>query len=120
MEANNMAETKIVESTPAAAQEAQVKYHITPTHYLEFDDDGKEWTLEIHLPGVAKENIKFKALPDAYFLEARREVALYSVSEYFPFDVDVSSISGKYNDGLLIVKGKVKDPLAEAVNIKLD
>jgi len=120
MEANNMAETKIVESTPAAAQEAQVKYHITPTHYLEFDDDGKEWTLEIHLPGVAKENIKFKALPDAYFLEARREVALYSVSEYFPFDVDVSSISGKYSDGLLIVKGKIKDPLAEAVNIKLD
>jgi len=116
-----MSESKaLINTKPEAAQEAQIKYQITPTHYMSFDSENNEWELEVHLPGVAKENVKFKTLSDAYFLEARRDTALYSVSEYFPFDVDVASIQAKYENGLLVVKGKIKDPLAEAVNITLN
>jgi len=102
-----------------AAKEAQFKYRITPTHYLTYDAEKGEWELEVHLPGIAKENLKFKVLSDAYFLEATRDQAIYEVSDYFPFEINVGSVSGKYENGLLLVKGTFKDEFADAHDVKI-
>ena len=75
--------------------------------------------IEIHLPGVEKSEIKLKFLKDAYIMEARRGKALYKLSEYVPFEIDKDSISANYENGLLEISGKIKDPMAEAVDIAL-
>jgi len=95
------------------------KYHIHPTRYFNYDTDSHEWNLEIHLPGVNKADIKLKMLPDMYELNAKRDAALYHLQECFPFDIDVNSIKSSYENGLLYINGKIKDPLAEAHEIKL-
>jgi HSP20 family molecular chaperone IbpA len=109
------------ETTPQESSEApKIKYRIHPTHHLDYDCCGIDWSLEIHLPGVKSEDIDFKVLKESYILEARREVALYTLSGYFPFVADVKSVKGSYENGLLTIKGKVLDPLAEAVELKIE
>ena len=108
------------EAPQETKESPKIKYRIQPTHHLEFDCCGTDWSLEIHLPGVKAEDIDFKVLKQAYLLEARREIALYSLSGYFPFEADVKSVKGTYENGLLTIRGKVLDPLAEAYSIKID
>ncbi|MCF2139288.1 MAG: Hsp20/alpha crystallin family protein [Candidatus Lokiarchaeota archaeon] len=101
-------------------EESKIKYRIRPTRYINYDCVDNSWEMEFHLPGVAKENVKFKILKDAYSLEATRDQALYHTSEYLPFEIDLDSVKAEYNNGLLYVSGKIKDPMADAVEIKLD
>lgn len=100
-------------------KESQIKYHIRPSQYLDYDYETSEFTLEIHLPGIAKSDIKIKFLEDAYSIEGRRDEALYSVSDYLPFDINVKSIKAEYDNGLLRITGKIKNPLDEAYDIKI-
>ena len=89
----------------------EFKYLIRPTHYMNYDAESKKWELEIHLPGINKENIEFKLLNDKYFLKATRDQAIYSVNENFPFEIKIDSVKGEYKDGLLKVNGDILDPL---------
>jgi len=100
-------------------KESTIQYHIRPSHYLDYDYDTSEFSLEIHIPGVAKSDIKIKFLEDAYSIEGRRDTALYSVAEYLPFDINVKSIKADYDNGLLRITGKIKNPLDEAYDIKI-
>jgi len=100
-------------------KESTIQYHIRPSHYLDYDYDTNEFTLEVHIPGVAKSDIKIKFLQDAYSVEATRQNALYAVSEYLPFEVKVKSIKADYDNGLLRITGKIKDLLDEAYDIKI-
>ncbi|MHA1767797.1 MAG: Hsp20/alpha crystallin family protein [Promethearchaeota archaeon] len=101
-------------------KEEKIKYRIRPTRYFSFDAEKKEWELEIHLPGVKKADIKFRVLPNLYDLKAQRGEALYSLTQYFPWDIDTNSVKANYENGLLIVNGKIRDPMADAVSIKLE
>ncbi len=100
-------------------KEPEIRYRIRPTRYVNYDCANKSWDLEFHLPGVKKEDIDLKFINNAYRIKARRDQALYQASEYLPFDINEESIEAKYNNGLLYVKGKIKDPMEEAVEIKL-
>ena len=115
-----MAETQAVENVnhelPA---ENKIKYRIRPRRYFDYSCKDKTWELEIHLPGVKKSEIKLKFLNEGYVMEARRGQALYRLSEYVPFEIDKDSISADYENGLLEIQGKIKDPMAEAVEINL-
>ena len=95
------------------------KYYIRPTRYINYDSDKKEWEIEVHLPGIKKENIDLRVLKDMYVLRATRDQALYALTENFPFDVKVESVQGEYKDGLLRVKGSILDPMENAIEIKL-
>ncbi|MHA1775509.1 MAG: hypothetical protein DRO88_02955 [Promethearchaeia archaeon] len=117
-------EKEMVEKKEEVAEskksEEEIKYRIRPTRYLNYDCIENKWEMEFHLPGVPKENVKFKILNDAYSLEAKRDQALYHSSEYLPFEIDTDSVKAEYNNGLLYVSGKIKDPMADAVEIKLN
>lgn len=113
-----MSNSEIVEKKTEPVEETY-HYRINPTHYLRYDGETRDWDLEVHLPGVAKEHVKFKVLPDAFFLEATRDKAIYELSEYFPFEIDVGSVKGKYENGLLSITGKIKDAMDDATAIKI-
>ena len=102
-----------------ASEQPKLKYKIRPKRYINYDCADNTWEMEFHLPGVPKNQGKFKILKDAYSLEAVRDQALYTSNEYVPFEIDVNTVKAEYNDGLLYVSGKIKDPLADAVEIKL-
>lgn len=99
------------------------KYRITPRFYSQFNRKDKTLNFEIHLPGVQKEKVSLKVLPNLLHLEAPREMdestVVYTLSRYFPWEVDPESIDANCADGLLKFNVKIKDPLKEAVDIKL-
>ena len=115
-----MTESQAVEEvkheTPAVDE---IKYRIRPRRYFDYSCKEKTWEIEVQIPGVEKNNIKLKFLKDAYVLEAKRGKAIYKLSEYVPFEFDKDSISANYENGLLEISGKIKDPMAEAVDIKI-
>jgi len=99
--------------------ESQI-YRMMPHVYSDFDDANGEFSYEIHLAGVNKENVKFRVLPDLFDLQAKRdEQVVYSLIDYFPYEVDVDSVKASFDNGLLRFTGKVKDPMKDAVAIKL-
>ena len=101
-------------------QDDEIRYRIRPTRYLNYDCAENTWNMEFHLPGVDKNNIDLKFLNNAYALKARRDQALYHNSEYLPFEIDEKTIEADYSNGLLYVKGHIKDPMDDAVEIKLE
>jgi len=119
MEAKIMAVIENQSEKMEEKKETTIQYHIRPSHYLDYDYDTSEFTLEVHIPGVAKSDIKIKFLEDAFSIEARRDTALYSISEYLPFDINVKSIKADYDNGLLRITGHIKNPLDEAYDIKI-
>ncbi len=99
--------------------EDDIKYHIQPDHFIDFDAETNSWEMEVNLPGIKKDEVSLKILEDAFQLIARRDKAIYHLEDYFPFLVKPDSVEAKYENGLLHIKGKVKDPLEDAVEIKL-
>ncbi len=114
----------IEEKKTGAVAETKAKrddtwYEIRPTYYSNFDSDARQFECEIHLPGVKKEEVKLRVLPELFDVKARREHVLFTLTEYFPYELDVNSIQAKYENGLLQLKAKIRDPLADAVDIPL-
>ncbi len=99
--------------------EKGLKYKITPMSYFNVESSKREWNLEIHLPGVDKSKIKFRVLPNYFDLEAIRDNAHYSLSDHFPWEVDVDTVKGTYEEGLLYINGKIKNPMDDAYKIEL-
>ncbi len=94
-------------------------YQIRPTYYSNFNSDEREFECEIHLPGVKKDDVKLRVLPELFDVKAKREHVLFTLTEYFPCELDVNSIKAKYENGLLQLKAKIRDPLEDAVDIPL-
>lgn len=94
-------------------------YQIRPTYYSNFNSDQREFECEIHLPGVKKDDVKLRVLPELFDVKAKREHVLFTLTEYFPCELDVNSIQAKYENGLLQLKARIRDPLEDAVEIPL-
>lgn len=113
----------IVEKKSEAIQEnvdQEIRYRIRPKRYFNFDAEDKEWTLEVHLPGVEKSEIKLRVLPNLYDLKAYRGEVMYALTQYFPWNIETESVKADYQNGLLVVSGKIRDRMADSVSIKLE
>jgi HSP20 family protein len=112
------------ESKTSKKEEHLKTYRIHPTYYSDLDYDTRTISYEVHLPGVDKENVSLKVLPDLWNMEATRKEkksqAFYTLSRYFPYEVDPNSVKASYEHGLLKFTVTLKDPLADAVDIKLE
>ena len=101
-------------------EKLEIKYRICPTNYLNYNPQTKEWILEIHVPGVDKEKISLKVLPNRVIFEAQRDVAMYTLSRFFPWKIEVDSVKGTYENGLLNLTGLLADPMKNAVNLTIE
>ena len=116
--------TEVIEKPTASVipepEKPEIKYRICPTNYFNYNPKNKQWTLEIHVPGVNKDHISLKVLPNRVFFEAQRDVAMYTLSRFFPWKIDVDSVKGSYENGLLTLTGLLADPLKSAVLLKIE
>jgi len=113
-------ETKGNENLAEQPKEEEIFWRIRPYYSTDFDDETGEYSARVELPGVPKERVKLRVLPDLFDLRATREHTQYLLTEYFPYEMDPASIEAKYEHGLLLIKGKFKDPLDSAVEIHLE
>jgi len=114
-----MVEKEIKTDLAETGKEDDVFWRIRPYYSVDFDYDTGMYNARVELPGVPKEHVKLRVLPELFDVRATRQHTQYLLTEYFPYDVDPNSIEAKYEHGLLLIKGKFKDPLDDAVDIHL-
>lgn len=105
-------------------REEKTIYRIRPYYDMYFDRENGRFEYEVHLPGVPKENISLKVLPELFQLKAFREEsnsrAEYTTTKYFLYEVAKDSVDAKYENGLLKFSVRIKDPLEDAVDIQIE
>ena len=79
-------------------------YRVRPLFSSNLDVSTGEVTCEVQLPGVPKDNVKLRVLPELFDLKGTHAHVLYTLTEYFPFKINVDSLDAQYNDGLLRIK----------------
>ncbi|OLS12149.1 MAG: hypothetical protein RBG13Loki_4215 [Promethearchaeota archaeon CR_4] len=107
---------KVAEKT---GESEGVWYRIRPPFSSHFDYSTGEFTCEVQLPGVPKNRVKLRILPELFDLKGTCEHVLYTLTEYFPVKVNVDTLDVQYNHGLLRMKVQFLDPLAKAAEIVL-
>jgi len=107
-------------TTPdASGQENELYWRVRPFYSADFDPETGTYHARVELPGIPKEHVKLRVLPDLFDLRATSGHTQYILTEYFPYEMDVNSLEAKYEFGLLLIKGRFKDPLDSAVDIKV-
>lgn len=78
--------------------------------------------IQIALPGVKKEDIEIKALPEYFMLRAARENAnlVYNLDLEFGYKLEPEVHKATYEEGLLRVELKRYKPLDHAFDVKIE
>lgn len=92
---------------------------ISPDVCFDADEDPTKGTLEIALPGVKKEDIELKINEDSFSLSAVRGEIKYVASQTFCCPVVPEKAKAKYENGLLQIDLPFKDPMENAVTVKV-
>lgn len=91
-------------------------------YYVSADD--KQWTIEMPLPGMSKDNLKVDVEDNMLTIQATSTAKFKAVrnikkSWYIDENVDVSGISAKLENGLLIVSLPKVKPTKKSVAINV-
>lgn len=92
---------------------------VAPKVFAYPDEEHENLLVEVELPGVAKENIKFKLHEDSFYIHATKEGVEYATSYSICCPVKAEKADAKYADGLLSVKVPYKQPFGDAVEVKI-
>lgn len=92
---------------------------VAPKVFAYPDEEHENLLVEVELPGVAKENIKFKLHDDSFYIHATKEGVEYATSYSICCPVKADKADAKYADGLLSVKVPYKQPFEDAVEVKI-
>ncbi len=84
------------------------------------DDEHNEMHIEIELPGVKKEDIKFKLHEDSFYIHATKGDIEYLGSYAVCCPVKANEAKATYKEGLLIVDVPYKEPFEDAVEVKIE
>lgn len=101
----------------AKNEENKYHYHVTPRYSAWTDDD--KVILRVALPGVKKDNIEMKALPDLFMLRASRDDILYVLDLELNNSIVPEKTKVEYNEGLLRVEMLRENPLDKAYLVSI-
>jgi HSP20 family protein len=82
-------------------------------------DDGSKLNMEIHIPGVKKEDIKLKLMDDTFTLSAPRDDLEYVATGGFCCPIKTTAVNAIYNNGLLKIEAPFKDAMEGAVDVTI-
>jgi len=115
----------IVESKPNEVQnkaedsKSETYYRVFPDIFRKMDYAGRSVDIEISLPGVPKENITLKALPEFFHVEGKRDQVLYTAEYPWGAEVVPEKTTAKYEYGLLRIHAVIRNPMDDAKQIAL-
>ena len=96
------------------------KKKISPDVCSYVDDDHTRLSVEVSLPGVKKGNINLKMHEDSLNLSAPREDFVYVATYSFCCPVSPDKAKADYENGLLKIEVPFKDPMEDAISVKID
>ena len=105
----------VVENT----QNNEIHYRVYPDIYRRINHEEKTIEMEVSLPGTKKEDIKLKALPTWFHLEANRGKMQYSANQGWGYEIMPENTTAKYENGLLRIHATIRDPLEDAKVVAL-
>lgn len=115
----------LVENTQSKAMEekkdedSEIYYRAYPDMRRRINYKDRVVEIEVSMPGVKKENIKLKALPTWFNLKAQRGHMEYNANQAFGREIIPEKTEAKYDNGLLKIVAHIKDPMADAKQVKL-
>jgi HSP20 family molecular chaperone IbpA len=96
---------------------SEERIRVAPEVCSYVDDDHTKLTLEISLPGVAKEDINLRMHQDSFSLSAPRNETQYVTTLSFCCSVKPEEAHATYKNGLLKIEVPFKDLMEDAVKI---
>ena len=115
----------LVENTQSKAMEekkdgdSEIYYRAYPDMRRRINYKDRVVEIEVSMPGVRKENIILKALPTWFHLKANRGHMEYNANQAFGREIVPEKTEAKYENGLLKIVAHLKDPMADAKQVKL-
>ena len=98
---------------------AQDRVKVAPEVCSYVDDDHKTLTIEVTIPGVAREDINLRMHEDSLNLSAPRKDVEYVTTLSFCCPVVPAEAKAKYENGLLKIEVPFKDTMEDAIKIKV-
>jgi len=95
------------------------KRNITPEYCLYNSDDDKNLIIEIHIPGVKKDDIDLRINDDSFMLTASTGNVEYRLSEVLCCPINSQEYKAEYNEGLLTFEAPYRDRYEHAVKVKI-
>jgi HSP20 family protein len=91
----------------------------TPFYDQLVDTNRRQLTLIFELPGIEKDSIQLKTSTDKLILDAKSEDREYHAEVDLEAEVDPSTSSCSFRNGLLTVSARIKEPDSEFTNISV-
>ena len=112
-------ETKNIDAVKPNEEEQECVYNVFPDMRRKINHENRTISFEVSLPGVKKENISLKVLPNFFHLHAKRGQLMYSANQNFGKKITPEKTTAKYENGLLKITAYIPDPFEGAKEISL-
>ena len=108
---------EMTEAEKESEEKKESIYNVFPDMTRNINYEKRIITFEVSLPDVKKENIKLKALPNWFYLEAKRGQMMYNANQNFGKKIIPDRTTAKYDNGLLTITAHIPDPFDGAKEI---
>lgn len=92
---------------------------ISPNLCSSYEEKGNRYDIQVELPGVRKNDIDLKLLPEGLMLKANREDVQFMGDYLFCCPVDTEKVEANFDNGLLTIRAPLRDGNMKATRIPI-